>query len=447
MLRITRDDIQRIGDEATLLHFLEEKLNLPIPEGLTLEDITIKFAKFALGLSGAVANQVLDCQELSVLPGKPSGIFLIRFDSESGYAETLRAIAESLDRLGRNPASLRFICLNEYFQPFAFACFNNSESGNWHNAILTIFAWTQNRTRINIGSEHDLSALFPTGKIDNSDRSTALLTKLQKIGTPLSKDLGKDEDIHSGIGLKCKAAFVIDDVIAKQLIAKDPNSAELIKTFPDEPEKWKWESTNVIYIPSSKNKEWPWSGITNEREAEQVFKKTYPAISAHMNVHKDKLKKGKKLALFFWEFPPSNMYDKFKRPKIIYKPVCTSMQAAYDSSCKFLYSATLFIPTTDRSLLAILNSKLFDWYARKKFRSKNRKIKALHFPKKKMVKALIAPRTEAQKAELSALVQQILDDPDSPKVSDIEREIDQLVYKLYELTAAEIALIEEESNQ
>ena len=64
-----------------------------------------------------------------------------------------------------------------------------------------------------------------------------------------------------------------------------------------------------------------------------------------------------------------------------------------------------------------------------------------------MVKALIAPRTEAQKAELSALVQQILDDPDSPKVSDIEREIDQLVYKLYELTAAEIALIEEESNQ
>ena len=33
---ITRDDIQRIGDEDTLMHFLEEKLNLPIPEETTL---------------------------------------------------------------------------------------------------------------------------------------------------------------------------------------------------------------------------------------------------------------------------------------------------------------------------------------------------------------------------------------------------------------------------
>ena len=30
---ITRDDIQHIGDEDTLLHFLQERLNLVIPEG------------------------------------------------------------------------------------------------------------------------------------------------------------------------------------------------------------------------------------------------------------------------------------------------------------------------------------------------------------------------------------------------------------------------------
>ena len=59
-----------------------------------------------------------------------------------------------------------------------------------------------------------------------------------------------------------------------------------------------------------------------------------------------------------------------------------------------------------------------------------------------MVKAPIASRTEEQKAELSDLVQQILDDPYNFEVPDIEREIDQLVYKLYELTPAEIALIE-----
>ena len=64
-----------------------------------------------------------------------------------------------------------------------------------------------------------------------------------------------------------------------------------------------------------------------------------------------------------------------------------------------------------------------------------------------MKDAPIAPRTEEQKAVLSDLVQQILNDPDSPEVPDIEREIDQLVYELYDLTPAEIALIEEETNE
>ena len=38
---ITRDDIQRIGDEDTLIHFLEEKLKLPIPEKASLAQIAL----------------------------------------------------------------------------------------------------------------------------------------------------------------------------------------------------------------------------------------------------------------------------------------------------------------------------------------------------------------------------------------------------------------------
>ena len=53
----------------------------------------------------------------------------------------------------------------------------------------------------------------------------------------------------------------------------------------------------------------------------------------------------------------------------------------------------------------------------------------------------IADRTAAQKAELSDLVKQILADPNSNGVREIEREIDELVYQLYGLTNAEIELI------
>jgi len=450
---ITRDDIRLINNERSLFHFLEEKLNLPIPKGSPLEDITAKFGKQVLRLSAVVANKVLDCQELGVASGEPSGIILIRFNSKSGYTEALRAVAEGLHRRGRNPADLRFICMNKSFQPFAFAYFSDSMSADWNKAVLTIFDWGQNHTRLNTGSEHDLSALFPIGKIDNSDRSKTLLTKLQKIGTRLDKSLGKDEDIHSGIGLTYKKAFVIDDATAEQLIADDPRSEELIKTFPDKYQRWKWESKNIIYIPSSKNKKWPWSDITDEDEAERIFEKEYPAISAHMKDHEDRIKKGKRLTLFYWEFPPYGMFDKLNRRKIIYKSVCNSMQAAYDPpadndrSCEFLCATTLFIPTTDRSLLAILNSKLFDWYARKRFKSPKKKIKALALAKKNIVKAPIAPRKKKQKDDLSDLVQRIFNDPNSPEVPDIEKEIDALVYELYKLTPAEIALIEEETSQ
>ena len=465
MLRITRDDIQRIGDEATLLHFLEEKLNLPIPEGLTLEDITIKFAKFALGLSGAVANQVLDCQELSVLPGKPSGIILIRFNSESGYAETLRAIAESLDRPGRNPASLRFICMNEYCQPFAFAYFSDSEPKDWQSAVLNIRAWTQDNTHIHTSSEHELPVNFFAEKSsvefeDNAEDKVeinelsviepispdGLLSKLENIGTPL----GRHEEILIGITPGYVRAFVINEYTYtyKQMLDEDSEDIKIIKRLPEPNRKWRCGSAqHLICIPSSKIWKWPWSDAKSELEAEHIFAANYPAISAHLKRHKTRLK-NRSIAHqgeFYWELAPKKLFSMTEESKIIYKTRSHSMQATYDDLQGFPLSASFLIPTTDLSLLAILNSKLFDWFAQRKYQYL--KIKALDFAKKNMVKAPIAPRTEAQKAELSGLVQQILGDPDSPKVSDIEREIDQLVYKLYELTPAEIALIEEETNQ
>ena len=55
----------------------------------------------------------------------------------------------------------------------------------------------------------------------------------------------------------------------------------------------------------------------------------------------------------------------------------------------------------------------------------------------------IADRTAAQKVALSRLVEQILSDPQSDGVREIEREIDELVYQLYGLTDAEIELIKQ----
>ena len=96
-------------------------------------------------------------------------------------------------------------------------------------------------------------------------------------------------------------------------------------------------------------------------------------------------------------------------------------------------------------MLAILNSRLFDWYARHKFQSLNDPWDGgrLQFKKVDMKHVPIANRTAAQKAALSRFVERILADPQSDGVREIEREIDELVYKLYGLTDAEIELIKQ----
>lgn len=461
---ITQGDLQRIGDEETLLHFLEEKLNLPIPEGATLAQIALPLPLPFLGLDQSISEHIIDCQDFSGFSQDTLGDrrpFLIRFRRESDFSGVLRKVAKGLSQQDINPDKIFFICADEYFKPFAFAYFGDSDTEDWYAEVLNILTWTQGNTRINTGFEHDLSAIFSADKLSKkpngspetkngfsnsrgeSNLSENLLIKLQNIGTPLGRHKGYN--IHTGINLAYKNAFVINE---------NPNSADLlIEQFPDEPEKWRWELRNIIYMPNHKNKPQPWSGIRNESEAEQIFKETYPAISKHMDNYKDRLKKSANAVPFYWEFPPRNILQELERPKIIYRAVSSSMQAAYDPSYRFLTSATHFIPTDDLSLLAILNSKLFGWYARRKWRHPNPNIKALRFAKENMNKAPIAARTEEQKAKLSDLVQRILNKPDSSEGVDIEQEIDQierkideLVYEVYKLTPAEIALIEEESN-
>ena len=525
---ITQDDIQRIGDEETLLHFLEEKLNLPIPEDLPLEDITTKFANFALGLSGVVANQVLDCQELSVSPGESSGIILIRFNSESGYAEALRAVAEGLDRQGRNPVNLYFICMKKDFQPFAFANFNDSASEDWQTAILNIRAWTQKNTHIHTSSEHELPIGFftnePSGDFDdksgifdeetvtttsdnednkddpltnegideeiadnnivaNADSrdktpvnepleilnnkitrhwtnpisSNNLLSKLESVGVPL----GQHWNTHSGPAIQpgCSKALVLDKCEYEELIAAEPKSLELLKPVVCIPReqgdhRWKPEWSHLIYIPSSEFKPWPWSNAS-EATAERIFANTYPRISRHIYSYKDKLKKASPGAkgLFYWELPKRPVHElsqKFSEPKIVYPAERISFDAGYDKSGSLILGHwTCYIPTTDLSLLAILNSILFDYYAKANYQvNHKRKVPPgwLSFKQANMKKFPVANRTGEQKNELSALVQKILKKPNGCKVLNFERKIDQLVYELYELTSAEIALIEEETK-
>jgi len=447
MIKITQNDIQHIEDENALIRFLKEKLNIPIPDDLTIEDISSKYSNYALGLSGSNSKQVLDCQEISISPGQSSGIFLIRFNSEYGYDGILHAVTQGLKKRGLNPIDLRFICINDNNQPFALTYFKNIAKKEKQTAELNILVWKQDNTRIHIASVHDITDEFILDVSKNSNKikgqlsTDALLEKIEKIGKPLSTFW----EIHKGISKGSNKAFVVDETKRKELIREDSKSAEIIRLCIGKHQisLWKPILKHIIWIPSSRIKQWQWSDASNELEAKKIFDQAYPAISKHLHRFEIDIKKRNTSSKgqYYWEHSPPEDHPTFLGPKIILydKP---PILAFYDESDAIVVNPFVHsIQTTDLSLLAIFNSKFFQWYVQHKY-----KLKGGGRLNKTNLKQFPVAGTESQKMSISRLVKQILNKPDSPEVPDLEQEINQLVYELYELKPAEIAFITDSLN-
>lgn len=121
------------------------------------------------------------------------------------------------------------------------------------------------------------------------------------------------------------------------------------------------------------------------------------------------------------------------------------MRACYDTTQVLCLQTAYIIPTDDLSLLAILNSRTVDWYAKYRFQSLKDPWSggSPRFIAQYMMRVPIAARTPEQKAELTQLVEQILDDTESERVSNLEKEIDEIVYQLYGLCTEDIRLIKQ----
>ena len=458
MLKITQQDIHGISDAASLMDFLREKLALPIKADATLEQIARPFPLPYLQLEGPIAAQVIECQELTVGPMDASDTrqpFLIRFREKAEYPRMLYHVSEGLQRQGYVPADFGFLCVDEQFRLFAFASFEGAE--------LIIRLWEENKAYIHVDSTHEIPTdFFPTKRdapevvespldvpelpvkeetgpvIVVSPSSSALLAKIENAGTPLGRRWETQKPCL-GSGTGCNVAFFIDERERQAFIDADAKNEALLRPAISQAQikKWELEMKYLICIPSGKFKRWPWSG-RSESEAEQIFAAEYPAIHAHLNGYGDKVRtrNAGDQGEFYWELPGKEEYPEFQLPKIVYRFQGRGIwQATYDTSGALMLGWTGSISTPDLSLLAILNSKLLDWYAHAK--SEN------WYENRDMMRLPIADCTEAQKAELSELVQVILDAPRNADVPELETEIDKLIYPLYGVTDAESAFIEE----
>ncbi|TSC72615.1 MAG: hypothetical protein G01um101438_332 [Parcubacteria group bacterium Gr01-1014_38] len=290
--------------------------------------------------------------------------------------------------------------------------------------------------------------------------SSGLKKKIESHSVSL-KDL--NVSVYRGITTGFVEAFVVDEEIRRNLITQDEKSAEVIKPVLRGQDAgryfYAWKGLWLITLQS---------GWTNRnrggKSPESFFAETYPAVHEYLKGVGSKIKigaikaKGKGLygrddqGDYWWELRDCDFYSEFEKEKVIWGELSDKPKFTYDDQ-KYYALDTLFVMTGEslKYLLAILNSKISEWYFAQISTSSGmgttrwKKYKIEQFPIKKISKEEQKPIVHLIDKILSLTMGEdySASDTKQAKVREYERQIDQLVYKLYGLTPEEISIVEQ----
>ena len=255
-----------------------------------------------------------------------------------------------------------------------------------------------------------------------------------------------DVKINRGITTGYNDAFIIDDATREALVAEDPNSTEIIKPILRGQDIQRYQAK--------------WAGLWLIYSFQGIEINKYPAIKSHLARYKSLLEKrtggarrdqnGNVFVPYQWyelqaDYYSSGRYREFSKDKLFWIELVENGRFAFDDSGIY-GEATSFIMTGEciKYLCAVLNGELVRWFLQQVAPTSG--MGTLRW-KKVYVETIPIPKISAAKQRpLTRLVDRILavkaDNPDVD-VSELENDIDRIVYSLYDLTPEEIAIVEE----
>ena len=262
-----------------------------------------------------------------------------------------------------------------------------------------------------------------------------LQRKLESSGKTLEQ-LGTK--IRLGIATGSNEAFLIDQDKKRELCERNPVNAEIIKPILRGRDISRYSYTSAgQYILLTKN------GVNVQGD--------YPDIYEHLESFGDRFKNRGAQGQHWTNLRACSFYDDFKKEKIVWIELTDSGRFALcNEEIYLLNSAYFLLPPSgieSKFLLGVLNSSVIRFYlgliAETSGMGTSRWIN-------NYVKEFPIPEVASdQQALIIELVDQILDakhtDPDAD-VSELENEIDQIVYLLYDLTPEEIVIVEGAEN-
>ena len=282
----------------------------------------------------------------------------------------------------------------------------------------------------------------------SSNKDKLLLKRLNEQFMPLNNYV--NGEANYGIKFGLTEAFLIDNQKKLELINKDPNSEQLIGTI------LRGRNLTRYGIPSKENLDHIL--LVGFNRYNEIIN-NYPAIHQHLLQFEEKLKNrgqctGSKMTdekpfngqhhwLELDNNPTKEYLRMYSEPKIMYQKFQVKPCFIYDEQGLYCNDSMWVIPSNDKALLAMLNSKMGWWLITKYCTQIQNGFQLIW----KYFGQIPIPQQLKDSKELVDSVNQILTlkqaDPQAD-TSALEKAIDSLVYELYGLTEEEIRVVEGE---
>jgi adenine-specific DNA-methyltransferase len=284
------------------------------------------------------------------------------------------------------------------------------------------------------------------------EKVLAIKEKIERIGRPL-KDW--DVKIYRGVLTGFNEAFIIDTETRNRILAN----------CKDEEER---KRTEKIIKPVLRGRDigkyyYKWAGlwVICTFPSKSIDINRYPALKEYLaSFGKRLLQDGKlghrKKTLNQWFETQDNIayYPEFEKEKIVWQEIVREPSFAFDNT-EIYVEATAFLMTGKnlKYIIGLLNSKPVAFFFKTFYAGGGLGEEGYRYKKVFLEQLPLPPLTPQNQPianQIIALVDQILSikqqNPDSD-TSQLEQEIDKLVYKLYDLTEEEIKIIEGRYNE
>lgn len=260
--------------------------------------------------------------------------------------------------------------------------------------------------------------------------------KTQKINQRIdSKSISLKEYVNGeayyGIKPGVTEAYVISDEKRRELIERDPNSANLIRPFARgrDIERWRIRPSSSFIILAK-------IGIQVE---------DYPAIYDHLLHYRARLEMRddfKPLNMKWYHLRPLDYYDVFEKPKILYQRFQVRPAFVLDKEMYYTNDAVWILGLEDYFLVGYLNS-LLGWYEISRHCTPIQNGYQLIWDYFKNVRVPIIEREQQAKvAQIERVAHQLAELGKSPQqIQQLEVELNQLVFDIYGFKSEEIAFI------